>query len=84
MMDTTNFLCHLKPQTCIWPFAGCGSDEFTCNNGECVEESDHCDGFDDCTDDSDEDGCGMHSLTRYMYIHVQCIYSAYIQCSPLL
>ena len=35
----------------------CDSDEFECDNGECIPEDYECDGVDDCDDDSDEDGC---------------------------
>ena len=35
----------------------CESDEFTCNNRKCVPDYDRCDGFNDCGDYSDEDGC---------------------------
>ncbi|XP_077787120.1 basement membrane-specific heparan sulfate proteoglycan core protein-like isoform X2 [Podarcis muralis] len=37
----------------------CGSDEFGCDNGECVLLEDRCDGHADCDDASDEDGCGI-------------------------
>ena len=39
--------------------ANCDYDEFTCNNGECKPQSYVCDNYDDCGDDSDEEGCGM-------------------------
>ena len=38
------------------------SDEFTCDNGECVSQSSVCDGDNDCGDYSDEDNdCGDNS-----------------------
>ena len=39
--------------------ANCDSDEFTCDNGECEPDYYVCDGYDDCGDNSDEEGCGM-------------------------
>ena len=35
----------------------CGSAQFRCANGECIRRDYHCDGFNDCLDSSDEDGC---------------------------
>ena len=37
----------------------CESDEFTCDNGDCVPSDYECDDFDDCGDNSDEQGCGI-------------------------
>ena len=39
--------------------ANCDSDEFTCDNGECEPQYYVCDEYDDCGDNSDEEGCGM-------------------------
>ena len=36
----------------------CAVSNFTCDNGECVDENDRCDGEDDCEDNSDENNCG--------------------------
>lgn len=35
----------------------CSSSEFTCENGQCISYSLHCDGNRDCLDHSDEAGC---------------------------
>ena len=48
-----HFLCASFPGT------GCESDEFSCDNGECISDTLRCNDFDDCGDNSDEDGCGM-------------------------
>ena len=39
--------------------AGCPSDPFVCDNGDCIPQDYVCDQYDDCGDNSDEDGCGM-------------------------
>ena len=43
-----------------------GSDEFSCANGQCVNSTNMCDGFDDCMDNSDE-RCGKS--WQYTYGH---------------
>lgn len=35
----------------------CGSNEFTCNNGDCVPSKARCNGIYDCVDESDELSC---------------------------
>ena len=41
---------------------GCGNNEFTCSNGECIRASLECDGGRDCRDGTDEHArCGMHN-----------------------
>ena len=35
----------------------CGPTEATCNNGECIDKGQVCDGKVDCSDRSDEAGC---------------------------
>ena len=41
---------------------GCAGDEFTCNNGECIDERRRCNSRVDCSDRSDEDGCGEYRV----------------------
>ena len=40
--------------------ASCESNEFYCNNGQCLDESNRCNGRDDCGDYSDEINCGSY------------------------
>ena len=39
----------------------CFSYEFTCDNGKCIDNLQKCDEnkYNDCGDNSDEEGCGM-------------------------
>jgi len=40
----------------------CLAAEFTCWDGTCIAENKHCDGIQDCSDDSDEYECGKFAL----------------------
>ena len=51
------YICHLKKSS-IDQNLGCDSDEFTCDNGQCVPSDYQCDADNDCADYSDEQGCG--------------------------
>ena len=57
---------------CIWYYfwyAGCDSDEFSCDNRNCIPKSYRCDTDDDCGDNSDEEGCGLY-YNSYTPVHV--------------
>jgi len=41
------------------PPAGCGMGEFSCSDGECIDERLKCDDNYDCADGSDELDCGI-------------------------
>ncbi|KAM9664148.1 low-density lipoprotein receptor-related protein 2 [Trichechus inunguis] len=45
------------------PMEQCGIYSFPCNNGRCVPNHYHCDGIDDCHDNSDEHQCGTFNNT---------------------
>ena len=46
-----------KPYTTTLKLTGCKSDEFTCNDGQCIEMEERCNQVPDCRDESDEKGC---------------------------
>ena len=37
--------------------SGCADDEFTCDDGQCIQMRDRCDQILDCRDKSDEQNC---------------------------
>ena len=51
-------LCSLDSSyNTVLKLIGCTIEEFTCNNGICVDMASRCDGKNDCADESDEAGC---------------------------
>ncbi|XP_034939395.1 modular serine protease [Chelonus insularis] len=58
------------------PLSGCkGTDQFRCENGQCIDDTRVCDGPPDCNDRSDESStvCGRNECPQYTF---RCSYGA--------
>ena len=58
------------PAVCTTDFTDnyCPSYQLMCDNGDCYYESDKCDDYNDCGDNSDEEGCGMSNEMRVILL----------------
>ncbi|XP_022102121.1 suppressor of tumorigenicity 14 protein homolog [Acanthaster planci] len=54
------WLCNHFPEYCATA-SGCAADEFECTDGSCIYDYWQCDGWNDCSDASDEQGCSCRS-----------------------
>ena len=48
------------------PTQECSSDEFTCDNGNCIDQEWKCDGENDCMDGTDEKDCPGRNCDNFI------------------
>jgi len=60
---------HAPPHSVRLLAPSCGDDQFACGDGMCIFKDAKCDGFADCSDASDEKGCGMFFKTLRLCTH---------------
>ena len=51
-----------KPYNITMKLSGCAENEFTCNDGQCIDVINRCDQIIDCRDESDEQECTLLRL----------------------
>ena len=48
-----------EPYGATLKLSGCGEEEFTCSDGQCIDINSRCDQIVDCRDESDEEDCRL-------------------------
>ena len=58
------------------PNKTCTEQQFSCSDGECIPHHERCNGFADCRDKTDEDGCGrLRVIVLYFPFLVISVYN---------
>jgi len=74
----TTWFKRESPYYDAYRISECKENEFTCHSRQCVSETKRCDGNNDCTDDTDELGCGC-SQNEFTCDNGECAPSG-VQC----
>ena len=60
LVETDTPACNNgKPYGATLKLSGCGEEEFTCSDGQCIDINSRCDQIVDCRDESDEKDCRL-------------------------
>ena len=59
MIESDSLACNNRPYTTSLKLSGCGEEEFTCSDGQCIDINSRCDQIVDCRDESDEEDCRL-------------------------
>lgn len=58
LLFTLFWLSIIHSCVCLFFKGTCGPSQFACSTGECLQPQWLCDGWNDCSDGADEQGCG--------------------------
>ena len=65
LIESDHSACNnMLPYTATLKLCGCGEDEFTCSDGQCINITRRCDQIVHCRDKSDEEDCRLLVLEK--------------------
>ena len=64
MIESDSPACNNRPYTTSLKLSGCGEEEFTCSDGQCINIAKRCDQIVNCMDESDEEDCRLLVLKK--------------------
>ena len=65
MIERDSPACNnMKPYNITLKLSGCGEEEFTCSDGQCIDINKRCDQIVHCRDESDEEDCRLLVLKK--------------------